>query len=78
MKKRNAWMVTSTDLFSKAKNPKGSWTPEDSKRNPQIEKRCLTCGSVLVYAAVYENGQEDESLYCLKCKEEKNVSAKEG
>jgi len=77
MKKTLSWIVSSADLFNKEKNPKGSWSPVESKRNPKIEKRCPSCNSVLVYAEVYENGQADESLYCLNCKAGNNPNREE-
>ena len=70
MKKTRAFIVNSKDIFDTKKNPKASLSVSDTMRNPQIEKRCLTCGNPLVMAAVYEHGQEDESLYCSTCLED--------
>lgn len=80
MKKTRAFVVSSTDLFNRKKNPKGSWSVAETMQNPAIEKRCPECGGPLFVAVVQEKrggmSWEDESLYCPACKEEKNVPAK--
>jgi len=68
MKKTRAFIVSSKDMFTNWGAGKDGLIKRIMK-NPQIEKRCPTCGDLLVMAAVYEHGQEDESLYCSTCKE---------
>jgi len=73
MKKTNAFIVNSKDIFDTRKNPKASLSVKDTMRNPQIEKRCPECGDPLFVAVVQEKrggmSWEDESLYCPTCKE---------
>jgi uncharacterized protein with PIN domain len=35
--------------------------------NPNIEKRCPVCNTILFFATIQEHGQEEESLYCPVC-----------
>lgn len=44
--------------------------PNIPRLNDEERRRCLTCGGPLVMAAVYEHGQEDESIYCPTCLED--------
>jgi len=74
MKKTRAFIVNSKDIFDTKKNPKASLSVSDTMRNPQIEKRCPTCGNPLIMAVVQEKrggmSWEDESLYCSTCLED--------
>lgn len=69
MKKTRAFIVKSGDLFKS-----GSWTVAAATENPNIEKRCPVCNSVLFVATLYTDGKEETSLYCPTCKEVERCS----
>jgi hypothetical protein len=63
MKQTKGFIVNSNELFKS-----GKLTVKDARDNPKIEKRCPICNSILTLCTTFENGIEDTSLYCLKCK----------
>lgn len=63
MKKTKAFIVNSSDLFKS-----GNLSVKAARDNPNIEKRCPVCNSVLIRADILEHGEKEEGLYCPTCK----------
>lgn len=66
MKKTKGFIINSKDLFAHCKSKKGGIVVA-LRGDPNIEKRCPTCNTILFFATIQEHGQEDESLYCPSC-----------
>ncbi len=51
----------------KFKDLKNSWSPRKIIDDTTIPKYCVKCGRELMYLVIYENGKEEEVLYCSAC-----------
>lgn len=66
MQKTRAFIVMSKDLFAHCMSKKGGIV-RALRDDPNIEKRCPVCNTILFFVTTQEHGQEEESLYCPVC-----------